>query len=341
MRWTSMKWMRKTALAALLSALLILAGCAPREASRTLFAMDTAVTMTAYGDAAEAGLAAAGDVLTDLEARLSVTRADSEIARLNERGAETLSDTALAVLSRALSAAEATGGAFDPTVYPMVRAWGFFTKEYRVPDAGELDSLRAAGTFRDVRAEGGTVTLAPGMAVDLGGIAKGYAADAMADALGRAGVTSAILSLGGNVRALGEKPDGSAWRVGIRDPNKPDANAAVARIRDCSVVTSGSYQRFFTGEDGTVYHHILDPETGYPVQNELLSVTVFSSDGALADAYATALFVMGKDGALAFWREQSGFEVLLMTKNGEMIATEGLRDVLGDVSPDYTLVWAS
>ena len=146
----------------------------------------------------------------------------------------------------------------------------------------------------------------PGMAIDLGGIAKGYASDRLADIFARYGVDSALVSLGGNVYARGTKPGGAAWSVAVQHPEQ-DGYAAMLSLTDAFAVTSGGYQRYFTGPDGTVYQHILDPKTGWPVQGDLLSVTIVADNGTMADAYSTALYVMGRETAQDFWRQNGGF----------------------------------
>ena len=163
------------------------------------------------------------------------------------------------------------------------------------------------------------------MAVDLGGIAKGYASDKLAELLKKKGVKSAWLSLGGNVCAIGTKPDGSPWRSAVQNPADENDYVGVVEISDACAVTSGGYQRYFE-ENGKKYHHIIDPATGKPAESGLTSVTIICKDGTKADALSTALYVMGLDDALAYWKTQDDFEVILVTEEGEVVATEGLKD---------------
>lgn len=149
----------------------------------------------------------------------------------------------------------------------------------------------------------------------------------MADILQAHGVTSAVVSLGGNVYVCGAKPDGSAWNVGIQDPTSSGYAATVA-LTDCFAVTSGGYQRYYVAEDGTVYQHIIDPRTGRPADSDLLSVTVISDDGTAADAYSTALYVMGEQEAVSFWRAHGGFELILITADGRLLYTPELADTI-------------
>lgn len=312
--------------AALLTAFL-LTGCttsAPQEAE--FFAMDTLMSVKLWG-----GEASASDVSAEinrLEALLSVTRETSVLSQLNAAGSAELSADTTFLLTQALALSERTDGAFDPTVYPLVEAWGFPTKEYRVPAQTELDSLLSCVGTEHVHFDGSAVTLDAGTRLDLGGIAKGYAAQCCAELLKEKGVDAAILSLGGNVQTIGSKPDGSAWVVGIADPSDPSQAIAVLTFEgSMALVTSGTYQRYFE-ENGVIYHHILDPQTGLPADSGLLSVTILAQDGTLADGLSTALFVMGLEEGSRFWRESNDFEAVFLTSEGKILATEGAAPFL-------------
>lgn len=283
------------------------------------------MTMTAYGGTeAEQGLALAERKIRALESALSVTETGSDVYLLNHRegGEVLLGKDAAAVLRAMLGVAADTGGALDPSICPVVTAWGFTSGQPHVPDAESLaESLKKTG-WEKIRMEGNTAVLPEGMEIDLGAAGKGYAGREAGRLLRGAGVRSAILSLGGNIEAVGTKPDGSPWQVGLKAPDA-DGYAGMLSAEDEAVVTSGSYERYFTGEDGRRYHHILDPATGYPAENGLLSVTVIGKDGLLCDALSTALFVMGPEKAAEFWRRHSGFEMILITAGREILATEG------------------
>ena len=312
--------------------LLLLGGCTPPWETTLhteyLFAMDTVMTLTAYGTKAEEGLKTVEADLKALEGRLSVTDASSEIWRINHSGGQPVSvseDTA-GLLALALELGERTEGDLDISVYPVVKAWGFTTDQYQVPDGDELEKLLDRVDYSAVYLDGQTVTLPDGMELDLGSIAKGYAGAKAAETLRAAGVRSALLNLGGNVQTVGERPDGSPWRVGVTDPSDPETNIGVIEVlADEALVTSGGYQRYFE-EDGKTYWHILDPATGYPADSGLLSVTVIGEDGAVCDGLSTALFVMGADKASDYWRSWGGFEAVFITDSGEIMITEGLEN---------------
>ena len=297
-----------------------LCGCGAQRQTGEWFAMDTVMTAAVYGSAD--ALDAVEAETYRLDALLAAQKDDSEIAAVND-GAEVVSEETAALLRRALEIAAETNGAYDPTVYPLMRAWGFTDGNYRVPADAELDALLQTTGWTEVSVDGTTASLPGGFALDLGGIGKGYAAGRCKEILKAHGVTSALLSLGGNVSALGSKPDGTAWTVAIEDPDGGDYLGTV-QIADQCVVTSGGYQRYFE-QDGVRYWHILDPETGKPARSGMKSVTIVSADDTLADALSTALFVMGPERAADFWRvHRAEFGAVWLTDDGRLFVTEGL-----------------
>lgn len=320
------RWLR-ILLVALLPVCL-LTGCVvtPTPEERQFTAMDTFMSLTAYGPGAQAGLDKVQEDILVLDALLDVTEEGSEVYALNHRTASTfpLSPELTALLEQALLLAEQTEGAFDPTVYPLVQAWGFTTGIYQVPEASTLEVLLPLVDYTAPTLAGNTLTLPTDVKLDFGGIAKGWAGDRAVQLLRGCGVTSAILRLGGNIQTIGGKPDGSAWRVGIQDPASENTLAVVSVI-DRAVVTSGSYQRYFSA-DGQRYHHIIDPDTGCPADNGLASVTIVGDYGARCDALSTALFVMGGEKAADFWRAHRDFEAVLIYTDGHVAITTGLAD---------------
>lgn len=316
-RW---RVMRKLILCVLL--LSVLCSCSAAPVRREFFAMDTVVTLEAYGGSA--ALDAAQAEILRLEQLFSIGEPQSDAARLNARGTHTLSPETAALLTAAREISAASGGALDVTIGPVVRLWDWYDGAPAVPEAAELAAALALVDFESLRLDGREATLEkPGMAVDLGGIAKGFAAGSAAKVLRDQGVTSALLNLGGNIRAVGAKPDGSPWIVGIADPDDPAGYCCTVEAADCAVVTSGDYQRYFI-QDGQTYHHIFDPETGFPVETSLRSVTVLCKDDTWADGLSTALFVLGMEDGAALWRScPVDFEAVFLTDDGISI-TEGL-----------------
>ena len=326
---------------ALCLALVLLSGCAPaptQAAERTFFAMDTVMSVRIYGD--EALLDAAEDRVSELEALWSVTDEHSEICALNRDGSAALSGDAAGLLANALELCARTGGALDITVYPVVRAWGFTTGEYAIPDSKTIEELLARVDYARVVLDetACAASLPDGVEVDLGSVAKGYAGDVLAALLKSRGVESAMLDLGGNIQTVGAKPDGSPWRVGVRDPEGADILGVLEAV-DKAVVTSGGYERYFE-RDGVRYWHIIDPATGAPARSGLQSVTVIGDSGLLCDALSTALFVMGLDRALEHWREYRDFEAVFVCDDGSVTVTAGLENIFELMQTDRALAVA-
>ena len=320
--------MKKYFIPAMLSALLFLTGCSaessPEPVQGTFFAMDTMMDFTIYG---ESGLIDQSEsLIASLESLVSVTDADSELYAINQTGSGTLTGKASSLMEQALEICRRTDGALDLSIYPIVRAWGFTTGSYQVPDEAEIQALLPLVDYRKIQydAATGTVTLPEGMEIDLGSVAKGYAGQLAAQMLREHGVQSALLNLGGNVQTVGTKPDGSPWQIGIKDPQGEDA-MMVLSVEDQAVVTSGGYERYFE-QDGQTYWHIMDPSTGHPADSGLISVTIVGDEGVVCDGLSTALFVMGLEKAADLWAQSGDFEAVFVTASGEVYITEGLRD---------------
>ena len=318
----------------LLLILALLSACGDEPERVQIIAMDTVMTFQTYGKAAEDALVDASAEVRRLDALLSRTDPESAVSRVNSAGGAPVEAGAelAGLLETAAEYSRMSGGAFDITLAPVSSAWGFTTDSYRVPSRAELDALLAHVGMEHVHVSGDTVTLDGGTQIDLGAIAKGYAADRVLDLYREAGLERGWAALGGNVAALGCRPDGEPWEIGIQDPSRPDdgnAYAGLLYLEDACAVTSGSYQRYFE-QDGRRYHHILDPATGAPADSGLLSVTVVADaeagSGAMCDALSTALFVMGEEKALDFRRESGlDFELVLVTEDGRVVATAGLE----------------
>ncbi len=300
-----------------------------KKVSKDIFAMDTYMTVTAYGKNAENGVNKAVDEINRLETVLSAEKQESDIYKLNETGSGTLSTDTKNIVSKALEINKTTNGAFDISIYPLMVKWGFTTQKYNVPSKNEISKL-----LKDVDSskiifdeKSGNIKLKENMKIDLGGIAKGYTSSRVMQIFKECGVTSGLVSLGGNVQALGTKTDGTAWQIAIENPDKSSDYIGVVSVKDKAVITSGGYERYFE-KNGKTYHHILDPETGYPAESGLKSVTIVSDDGTLADALSTSLFVMGKEKALDYWREHKNeFDTVLVEDNGDITITGGLEKI--------------
>lgn len=320
--------------------LISLTACgAQKNTTKTVYAMDTVMNLTAYGADAEAALNDAEQTLYALDKLLDRHDENSAVSALN-RG-ETVENAELsALLEKAEKMRAETDGAFDPTLAPVLEAWGFGSEHPRVPSDTELAALlQGVGAEPFYTSDGDAVTLTPGVQIDLGGIAKGYAGECVKAIFEAHGCTG-VIDLGGDVVFAGTKEDGSPWRIAVKDPNKPsDFLGTLTKTNECAVVTSGIYERNFA-ENGVTYHHIIDPETGKPAESGLVSVTVVCGDAASADALSTALFVMGADKAETLCRkafstalysnhpflDRTIFSYILVTDDNRVLYSNGLAD---------------
>ena len=291
------------------------------------FAMDTVMTINAYGSKSESAVKAAQNEINRLDRLLSVQNENSEIFKLNQSKKMTVSEDTLTLITRSNEIYTLTDGAFDISCEPLIREWGFYSGlENKVPSQKAIETALEGVGAEHIKIKDSTVTLDDNTSLDLGGIAKGYASHKAAEILKDNGVTSALMSLGGNVRAVGSKPDGESWSVAVTDPDDNSKSIGTLKISDKAVVTSGGYQRYFE-ENGQTYHHIIDTKTGYPADSGLKSVTIVSDDDALADALSTALFVMGLEKSGKFYSENSSlFGAVFITDKSEIYVTDNLKD---------------
>lgn len=310
--------------------------CGIKSDVRSFEAMNTFMTVRSFGKNSVAANSLIQNRMESYERMLSVTNDGSLLFRLNENPEEgiVVDGEIFKLVDFALCMAEKTSGALNPVLYPVTKAWGFTSEKYRVPEEKEISALLEVVDYRKVNVsvtsdseinDGFRIRMDKGMMMDLGAVAKGFAGDRAVEILSENGITSALLDLGGNIQALGGKPDGTPWSVGIKNPWGGEPVCGI-RIKDCAVVTSGGYERFFTDERGKRYIHIFDSRTGYPVENDIASVSVISSSGLYADSLSTSLFVMGFEKAVSFWKSSGDFDFVIIKNSKEIFYTEGLKD---------------
>ena len=309
--------------------IIFLTGCSfgSYSYSDSFFAMDTYMSVTANGANAQSAVKKAKKQILKLENLLSAHKEKSEVYRLNKNGSGKLSNDTIKVIKNALKFSRLTNGAFNPAMLPVTKLWGFPDKKYRVPKKSEIENALKLAKPEKIYVNKDEVTLnLKGEEIDHGAIAKGYTSSKIIEIFKREGIESGIVNLGGNVQTLGTKPDGSLWTVAIENPDKNSGYLGQLKIKDKAVVTSGGYERNFT-KNGKTYHHILNPENGYPAESGLSSVTVVSRDGMLSDALSTSLFVMGKNGAEKFYKEsEKDFDIILYTDGGKLTVSQGIAD---------------
>lgn len=326
---------KKTIIVCFILSCLIFTGCsvlkenaAQEPVSKEVFAMDTYMTVTAYGMNAKKAVNEAIEEIKRLDALLSTGNKNSEISFLNDNGGGKISNDTEYLLRRSLELYKKTNGKFDIAIYPIMQSWGFTNKNFTVPSRETLIQLLTLVDASAIKldSQSSTVTFEKeGMKIDLGGIAKGYTSSRIMDIFREKGITKGIVSLGGNVQVLGRKAADALWQVAIQNPDGA-GYLGVLQVEDQAVITSGGYERYFE-QDGVTYHHIIDPATGYPANSGLKSVTIVSEDGTLADGLSTALFIMGKDQAIDYWQKHSKeFDTILVDEKNTIYVSEGIAD---------------
>lgn len=312
----------------------------------TTFAMGTYVNQTVYGsdhDGRVAAVAAANEAVTELDNQISWRESNSAIQTLNNNAGTkevTLDSFTASVLATALDVAEKTGGAYDPTILPLSLLWNFDESVNVVPDAREIQRYLPYVDYTNLQvdADSGRAYLkTEHAAVDLGAIGKGAACDAAINAYKESEITHGVIAVGGSVGVYGTKPDGSDWLIGLRNPNSADSNASMGTlsIESGFLSTSGTYERSFE-ENGVLYHHILNPDTGYPADTQLVSVTVHCDNGALSDALSTACTILGVEKSMPVL-EAYDADAVFITNENKVIVTDGLKDRLVITEGSFSL----
>lgn len=300
-----------------------------------IFAMGTLITQKATGANGQAAIDEVTEKIKSLERLLTFKAPEGDVYKLNENAGiknVELDPVTVKIIQKALQVAELSGGAFDITVGPLVRCWAIETPQQHVPSKEELQKVLPLVNYQDVYVDEHSGGLKrAGQMIDLGGIAKGYAGDVAIQIYKKYGIRSAFINLGGNVVTLGNRPDGSPWKIGIRNP-RPKENAArgeqilgYVQVKDKAVSTAGNDQRFFE-KDGRRYHHIFDPKTGYPANLDLLSVTLVTDSSFDSDAFDTAVFILGLEKGRNLLRRYGHIEAIFITTDKKIYVTDGLKE---------------
>ena len=302
-----------------------------RSQSETGIYFDTVITVTLYGSPSKTKPLLKGcfKLADQFEKRFSNTRAGSEISRINDAKGKPISVSfnTIQVLKDAISYGSKSHGKFDITIGRLSDAWDFRSNTGHIPSTDILQQAVRTVDYKKIKIQGNTVCLKdPATKLDLGGIAKGYIADCMKSYLKKHGITKGIINLGGNVLCIGEKDRNVPFTVGIQKPFSQDGTPLFTlKVKDLSVVTSGTYQRYFK-KKGKLYHHILDVKTGMPIQNHLTSVTIISECSTDGDALSTTAFCMGAKEGLAYIERLPDVEAVFVYDNGKIVKTSGIGD---------------
>ena len=309
-------------------------GCSPDPGvpfSKTDFFFDTVITISLY-DKKDSGLIdSAFELCKEYENKFSRTIPTSEISKINKSKGQpvTVSDDTIFLLEKGLYYSRLSNGAYDLTIAPLSMLWDFKNNTGSIPSKKDILNRQKHVNYKNLLIDGNTVTLLdPEASIDLGSIAKGYIADQLKVFLVSKGVKHAIIDLGGNVLTIGNKTDGNNFTVGIQKPfDERNQTIASLSINDKSVVSSGIYERYFKIDD-KIYHHILNPSTGYPYENDLLGVTIISDSSVDGDALSTTCFSLGLDKGLSLIDQIDDVEAVFITSDHELHYSKKIKDII-------------
>ena len=323
-------------LGTLLLVTLLISGCftnrlfSPKPYKETQFLMDTVIDITAYGPGAEEAVKASFSEFERLHTLTNHFDANSQLSRINQMAGKApvvVDSDLLYIVDHSRELSSKLEGTFDITIGPLIELWGIGRKGEYVPSQSEIDKARSLVDYRMIEVDHANHTIylsKEGMLLDLGGIAKGYAVDKVIEILKRKGITSALVNAGGDVRVIGNKPDGKPWRIGVQDPRQSDGiSAKLALTQWDTMETSGDYQRFIM-KDGVRYSHILDPRTGWQPR-EIASVTTINNSSTDGDILGTAIFILGSEKGLQLLQRFPGNEAVIITTDGKVIMTPGIE----------------
>ena len=339
--------MKKIVIFISLILMIFIVGCSTKDVdnpiSRTEIIMGTTVGVTLYENGSEEVLDKVFKRVQEIENLVSINKEETEIDKLNENAGISpvkLSDSSFEIIEKALYYSKLSTGGYDLTVGPLVKLWNIGLEGAKVPTPEEISNTLPLIDYNslELNKEGQTIFLTKkNMMIDLGSIAKGYAADEISKILAENNVHSAIINLGGNVYAHGEKIDGSDWKIGIQNPFNERGNiVGLVKVKNKTVVTSGIYERYIE-QDGVKYHHLLDPKTGYPFDNNIAGVSIITDKSIDADALSTIVFSKGVDEGLKFVEDLPNVDAIFITKDNKIYLSKGIKNIFELQNEDFTL----
>jgi thiamine biosynthesis lipoprotein len=322
------RWLSLLTAVSLCIPTLLFSGCKNQNGvTEQGFYLDTVISITLYSNDAEEQIHSCFDLAEKYENYFSNTISDSDISKINESNGTPVEvhDETIELLNSGIYYSELSGGSFDITVGALSNLWDFDNNTGNIPNDSDIQAALKTVDYKKIQIDGNTVTYTGNGILDLGGIAKGYIADKMKEYLNREGIYEGLINLGGNVLCVGPKDsDDGYYTIGLQKPFSDDGSViASVKVSDQSVVTSGTYQRYFE-KDGEIYHHILDLTTGYPIDNHLSSVTIITDSSVDADALSTTVFTMGEDAGKQFVESLDQVEAIFITDNNKVSYTSGI-----------------
>lgn len=296
------------------------------------YSLGTIINLRVQGMEAKQAIEKAIERLNDIDDKMSVFKDNSEISKINLKAgdlSEIISKDTYLVIKESLRYSKLLDGAFDPTIRPLVALWNIGTAKEKIPEKYEIENRLKLVNYKDVVLDDSNFSVRlkqKKQSLDLGGIAKGFAADEIRDIFYKYNIRCALIDLGGNIFALGGKEDGTPWRIGIQDPFKDRGEfMGVLSVKNKSVVTSGNYERYFI-QGGKRFHHIIDPKTGYPSDSKIISATIISDNSIDGDGLSTGVYIVGIDKAMELIESISGVDAIFITDDKKTYITSGIKD---------------
>ncbi|MVX64688.1 FAD:protein FMN transferase [Clostridium chromiireducens] len=302
------------------------------EVANSSYALGTLINLRASGNKAQMAIDKAIERLNEIDDRMSAFKESSDISKVNLSAgtmAEKVNSDTYFVVKKAIEYSEILEGTFDPTIRPLVTLWSIGTKEEKIPEKSQIEKTLKLVNYNDVifDEENNSIMLKNNnQALDVGGIAKGFAADEVRDIFYQHNIKSALIDLGGNIFALGSKEDGSDWKVGIQNPFKSRGEyVGILSVKNKSIVTSGNYERYFM-KDRKRFHHIIDPKTGYPSESKIISATIISDNSIDGDGLSTGVYMIGIDKAMKIIEAIEGIDAIFITEDKKIYKTSGIDE---------------
>jgi len=316
-----------------------------QEVVKSSYALGTIINFKVSGSKGQKAIEEAIEKLNDIDDKMSAFKEESDISKINSKAGvtpEAVSKDTYSVVKKAVEYSKVLEGTFDPTIRPLVKLWNIGTEEEAIPEKFQIEETLKLVNYNDVilnESNNSIMLKHKKQALDVGGIAKGFAADQVRDIFYKHNIKSALIDLGGNIFALGGKDDGTPWKVGIQNPFKPRGEyIGILSVKNKSVVTSGNYERYFM-KDGKRFHHIIDPKTGYPSQSKIISATIISDDSIDGDGLSTGIYILGIDKAMEIIESIYGIEAIFITENKKVYKTSGInKKILALTDEEFSLI---
>ena len=314
------------------------------EVVKSSYALGTIINLKVLGSKGEKAIEEAIEKLNYIDDKMSAFKEDSDISKITSKAgvnSETVSKDTYFVVKKAVEYSKILEGTFDPTIRPLVKLWNIGTKEESIPEESQIEEALKFINYKDVildESNNSIMLKHKKQALDVGGIAKGFAADEVRDIFYKHKIKSALIDLGGNIFALGNKDDGTPWKVGIQNPFKPRGEyIGILSVKNKSVVTSGNYEKYFI-KDGERFHHIIDPKTGYPSQSKIISATIISDNSIDGDGLSTGVYILGIDKALKIIEAIEGIDAIFITEDKKVYKTSGIdKNILTLTDEEFIL----